>query len=304
MEMRLGKRNEKELGVKFPYHVEWWNRMVRFPQSRWVPSDKIWIIPYTLQHIDRFIDMFKDVNIQIAPDLQQECYLLSYSLSKPTVKENKLELEKTSWGSYVESKLMFELKLRGYSLKTIKAYCGHVERFYRYYELHREIPTLDLISSFSHQLLDNQLSHSYVNQAISAIKFYLEKVCGMLEANFPYVRPKKEHKLPNVLAPSEVIRLLSVLKNHKHRALFYLIYSSGLRVGEVVRLRLADIDRERKTIHIRQGKGRKDRLTVISDAALEVITQYQLNYKLSSWLFPGQQPERHLTERTVQKVFE
>lgn len=131
----------------------------------------------------------------------------------------------------------------------------------------------DLVPRYSYHLLNEKLSPSYVNQAISAIKFYLEKVCGLLEENFPYVRPKKEHKLPNVLSQREVLRLLSAVENKKHRAIFYLIYSSGLRVGEVVRLRKSDIDRDRKTLHIRQ-------------------------------LFPGQYPGKHLSERTVQKIFE
>jgi integrase/recombinase XerD len=73
----------------------------------------------------------------------------------------------------------------------------------------------------------------------------------MLEGNFMFVRPKKENKLPNVLGPKEVIRILFAVENRKHRALLFLVYSSGLRVGEVVRLRLNDLDLERRTLHVR-----------------------------------------------------
>ncbi len=87
--------------------------------------------------------------------------------------------------------------------------------------------------------------------------------------------------------------------------MLFLTYSSGLRVSEVVRLRLADLDSERKTVHVRQGKGRKDRLTVLSDGAYEIVLQYiQLEKPGTGWLFPGQYQGSHLTERTLQKVFE
>ncbi|RED66119.1 site-specific tyrosine recombinase/integron integrase [Cohnella lupini] len=307
MEIWLGKRNERELVVRFGYHVEWWNRMVRFGGSRWLPKERVWIIPYTMQQVERFIDLFRDVEVGVSQDLQAECYLLSpNSRNKEVMDEDhrKVDLENSHWSSYVESKLIFELKVRGYSMRTIRAYCGHVERFYRYYEQNRKLSSLDLMPSYSHHLLSDELSHSYVNQAISAIKFYLDKVCGMQGESFPYVRPKKEQKLPNVLGQNEVLRLLSVVENRKHRAIFYIIYSSGLRVGEVVRLKVADMDRERKTLHIRQGKGKKDRITILSDAAVEVINQYILMYKPEVWLFPGQDSKGHLTERTVQKVFE
>jgi len=279
--------------IKHPYNVQLWNRLRKFPQSRWISEDRMWLIPYTLQHIERLIVLFKDCEIRVDELLLQECYLLKgLDVIRGDANENSstVVLEKSEWGSFIESKLIFELKLRGYSLRTSKAYCGHVERFYRYYGNNRELSTLDVISAFSHQLLSEQLSHSYVNQAISAIKFYMEKVCGMLESSFPFVRPKKEHKLPNVLGQNEVMSLLSVVENQKHRAIIYIIYSSGLRVGEVVRLRVNDIDRERKTLHIRQSKGKKDRLTVLSDAALEVINPYLNLCKPSAWLFPGQYP--------------
>lgn len=95
------------------------------------------------------------------------------------------------------------------------------------------------------------------------------------------------------------------LRNFGVGTILYLTYSSGLRVGEVVRLRLQDLDRERRTVHIRQGKGRKDRVTVLSEAADKEVEAY-LKCGLADpcWLFPGQRIGRHLTERSVQKLFE
>lgn len=100
---------------------------------------------------------------------------------------------------------------------------------------------------------------------------------------------------------------MSILKatlNIKHKAILYLTYSSGLRVGEVVRLQFQDLDKERKTLRIRQGKGRKDRFTLLSDTAFEIVQRYSQQEKPEVWLFPGQTEGRHLTERSVQKNFE
>ncbi|WP_238402943.1 tyrosine-type recombinase/integrase [Paenibacillus mesophilus] len=132
----------------------------------------------------------------------------------------------------------------------------------------------------------------YVNQSISAIKSYFQKV--LHESRIaPYVRPKKESKLPNVLSAKEVMTLLQTPVNLKHKAILYLTYSSGLRVGEVVRLRLQDIDYDRKTLRIRQGKGRKDRLTLLSEVAFEVVQRCVQQHKPETWLFPGQTEGRH-----------
>ncbi|CAI6087153.1 IS91 family transposase ISMno24 [Cohnella sp. JJ-181] len=118
------------------------------------------------------------------------------------------------------------------------------------------------------------------------------------------MRPRKENKLPNVLSLSEVKRLLGALTNLKHQALLFITYSSGLRVGEVVRIRLQDFDYERRTLLVKQGKGRKDRLTVLSDSALEIVKRYIRKEASDAWLFPGQKGAGHLTERSAQKVFE
>lgn len=156
---------------------------------------------------------------------------------------------------------------------------------------------LDLIKN-------KERSHSYVNQALSAIKFLYESVVkqGKIVINIP--RAKKEKKLPEVLSRQDVLRIMGKVDNNKHKAILFLIYSAGLRVGEVVKLRPEDIDSERKLIHVKQGKGRKDRYTVLSDIALSALREYLKKYKPEQWLFPGNVEDKHITERTVQRIFE
>ena len=117
-------------------------------------------------------------------------------------------------------------------------------------------------------------------------------------------RPKKELRLPNVLSKEDVSHILNALQNEKHKTILFLIYSAGLRVGEVVRLQIKDIDTKRMLIKVRQGKGRKDRYTLLSEVALKQLKKYYLLYKPELWLFPGGKDGSFLTERTVERIFE
>lgn len=109
-------------------------------------------------------------------------------------------------------------------------------------------------------------------------------------------RPKKERKLPSVLSQEEVLKILSRVNNAKHKTILMLIYSAGLRVGESVRLEVGDIDGTRKLIHLHGAKGKKDRYTILSDAALEMLREYYKEYKPRTYLFEGQGDRSHLAE--------
>ncbi len=155
-----------------------------------------------------------------------------------------------------------------------------------------------------YDMLEKGASHSYVNQCVSALKFFFHKVLNYSSPIENLPRPKKERKLPNILSRAEVLRLMDAIENPKHRAIMLVTYSGGLRLGEVVRLRVEDVDPDRNLIHIRQGKRRKDRYTMLSQFALEALRKYARKYKPKLWLFPGAKPGRHLHERSVQKVFD
>ncbi len=152
-------------------------------------------------------------------------------------------------------------------------------------------------------LNQQQNSHSYVNQSLSAIKFLYKHVFNKNEPLCELPRPKKENKLPSVLNKEEVLKIFNQVKNYKHKAILYLVYSSGLRVGEVVRLKVEDIDTERMMIHVKQGKGRNDRYTLLSEVALKALRKYAAIDKPETWLFPGRKEGSFLTERSVQKIF-
>lgn len=204
---------------------------------------------------------------------------------------------------WVRERMIEELRLRGYSSKTIKVYVEQVKRLVRFTGKPPEEMDGKAINDYlSYLVNERKVSSSYINQAVSSIKFLFRRVLKrpVLVGEVP--RPKKATKLPTVLGEEEVKRIFREVRNRKHLALLVLAYSAGLRVGEAVRLKVSDIDSERMMIHVRGGKGRKDRYTLLSAAALEILRDYAFYYRPSKWLFPGARKGKHLTERSMQRV--
>ncbi|HBE78657.1 MAG TPA: recombinase XerC [Firmicutes bacterium] len=118
------------------------------------------------------------------------------------------------------------------------------------------------------------------------------------------VRPRREKKLPVILSRQEIVKMLNATVNPKHRLLLMVTYSAGLRVSEIIRLRVEDIDSDRELIRIRNAKGNKDRYVTLSMVALEALRNYWKVYRPQGWLFPGPSGDKHLSPRTAEKIFE
>ncbi len=193
------------------------------------------------------------------------------------------------------------MRLKGYATRTRKVYMGQLSRFIKW--LDGKPLTQTTIEDYLLTLYDMSVSASYVNQAVSALKVLCCETLGWPASRWALPRAKNESRLPVVLSRNEIRLLLTAVTNLKHRALLSVTYSGGLRVGEVVRLRVQDIDSERCQIWIRQGKGRKDRYTLLSRVALKDLRQYYPSERPKTWLFPGREAGRHITERSVRRAF-
>lgn len=172
-----------------------------------------------------------------------------------------------------------------------------------YKDLDPEKITEEQIREYLLYLIEQRdVSISYQNQSINAIKFYYEQVLGRPVQTYYIQRPKKERTLPNVLSEEEVLSIIKCAENLKHRAMLSLIYSSGLRLGEMINLKLHDIDSKRMLIIVKQGKGKKDRVTLLSVKILHLLREYFKKYKPRDYLFEGQFGEQY-SSTSVQKVF-
>jgi site-specific recombinase XerD len=142
-----------------------------------------------------------------------------------------------------------------------------------------------------------------VHTAINAIKFYFEKVILRPRIVVDLPRPKKPLLLPKVMGKKSIGRIIRETENIKHRCMLMLAYAAGLRVSEIVALRMRDIDSDRMTILVSRAKGKKDRLVGLSDMLLKELRQYYQMYKPREYLFEGE-PGIHYSTRSVQKVFQ
>lgn len=194
-----------------------------------------------------------------------------------------------------------ELRLRGYAPPTRKAYLGHVRRFL--VEMGDAPDLAEALRRYALRRIEGgRMSSSYHNQFTSALRLFCSTVLDQDVEDLPLQRHRRERPLPSVLSPDELRRFLAAVRNPKHRAILGLAYSAGLRVSEVVRLRPDDLNRDRGLLQIRAGKGRKDRSTLLSPAALALVDAYLEGASPGKWLFPGPRPSRHLSARSVQKV--
>ncbi len=199
-----------------------------------------------------------------------------------------------------------EMRLRNYSHKTIKAYVSCIRSFAHYFlPRHPRSLTEQDIKSYLLFLIDKRkFNSSSVNQAFNALRFLYVELYRMPFAVGSIPRPRSEKRLPAILSQGEVVQLLGVVENLKHKTILMLIYSAGLRVGEAVRVKVEDIDVQRGLIHLRSGKGKKDRYTLLSEVMREKLNNYFREYKPRDFLFEGFNGRRHIAERSVQNVFQ
>jgi len=179
-----------------------------------------------------------------------------------------------------------KLNYLNYSKRTIDNYLSHIKRFLK----SQNKSCLHLSSKDFQSYLDNYnfSSVSQQNQVINSIRFLYMEVLGKKYDKVSFRRPKSEKKLPRVIDGDFIKLQLLKIENTKHRAILTLAYSVGLRVSEIVNLKIEDIDSKRMLIYIKNTKGRKDRIVPLSKTVLELLREYFKEYKPKEFLFNGQ----------------
>lgn len=195
------------------------------------------------------------------------------------------------------------LILKGYSQNTIRVYCQEFHQLLRLLGS-RSINTLEKkhILSYLLWLLEKRgYTETHAHTAVNALKFYFEKVMKRPQDFYDLPRPRKPRYLPTILAQEEFVRIVQQLQNLKHKAMILTCYSAGLRVSEIVSLKVSDIDSIRMTIHVRCAKGKKDRMVPLSRKLLDVLRAYVREYRPKNFLFEGQDGGEY-SPRSIQMV--
>ncbi len=200
-----------------------------------------------------------------------------------------------------------KLLKRNYAHNTRTTYLSFIKRYLTFCN-ERSLKPEKGYDAFIMNILHAGHSVSTQNQAINAIKFYLEKIKGMDRIYISIDRPMKPRRLPQVLSLEEVDCLLATPKNLKHKAMLHLIYGCGLRCGELLSLKISAIDGHRKMLHIKQSKGRKDRMVPIPDVLLKLLRDYYRQFKPCTYLFEGQLKKEETGHKpysasSLQKIF-
>ena len=245
----------------------------------------------------------KGVN-SIAKSHRDDREVFDKSGDKAISRSGEVLIDRDARINLVPDEFIKTLTLKNYAKNTIRTYRTMLQEYLEYYrKLDPEKITGEQIREYLLYLIEQRdVSISYQNQSINAIKFYYEQVLGRPVRTYYVQRPKKERVLPNVLSEEEVASLLKCAENLKHKAILSLIYSSGLRLGELINLKVHDIDSNRMLIIIKQGKGKKDRVSLLSPKVLDLLREYFKKYKPKDYLFEGQFGEQY-SPTSVQKVF-
>jgi integrase/recombinase XerD len=271
-------RKEKRIAVYFEKDVDLIARIKRLEGSRWSQTLKVWHIPDTDENRKRF------------------------KISASEGKSALSQIQETN--QRVLNRFVEEIQLKGYSDSTLKTYRNEFGVFLNYLQqFSAESCTIEDVRKYIlHCINELQLSEATVHSRMNAIKFYYEQVLKRERFLIEIPRPKKPLKLPKVIAPADIKKMFTLTTNLKHNTMLKLCYGLGLRVSEIVNLKIVDIDSRSMQVFIERAKGKKDRYINLPESILPQLRTYFIEYKPQKYLFEGQYG-RQYSSRTAQQVF-
>ena len=267
-------KNESRIAVTFDKDPELICKIKQIENYRWNPQLKLWHIPDTVENRTRFrIQQIED-GLPSAEGIEQINHFLLW------------------------------LKSKRYSANTIKTYSDALRSFLIYHRKKAisEISNEDVITYNNLYILNNNFSASYQNQIVSAIKLYFSSIREKKIDIAKIHRPRREKILPNVLSKEEIKAILEAHSNIKHKTMLSLIYSCGLRCGELLTLKPVHIDSKRNIVLLKNAKGNKDRIVPLSPKILKMLREYYKMYQPKTYLFEGHNAGTPYNDRSLQQV--
>lgn len=237
-------------------------------------------------------------------DLLKKLFIGKFIIKDEAAKMKQPKFTLNEASLLILSQIEQKLTLKAYSGHTLRNYKYELSCYLKYFENHnhKEI-TKDQIESYVYYLITKySISESRQNGVINAIKFYYEHVLGMPREFYDIQRPKKANSLPNTLSVDEVYKLINSPTNLKHRAVLHTVYSAGLRISELINLRISDIRSDDGFLFVKGAKGKKDRHTTLSSYLLDLLRDYYKEYKPAYWLFEGQDGGKY-SSNSIQAIY-
>lgn len=273
-------RSQKVIFIQFEKNPILISKVKKLIGSKWSTTCKMWYVPDVVEYRKLF-------------GLNTEYVIGSHVFSKIHF-VNQKEL----------IKLKNHLKLIGYSQNTIRTYSLEFAQFlYFIKDKEASLCTIEDIKSFLLYCIGElKLKENTLHSRINGVKFYFEEVLKQPKIALEIPRPKKHLKLPKALNTQEVKRIFENVENLKHNTILKICYGMGLRLSEIVNLKIFDIDSKAMTVHIQKGKGKKDRYVNLPESILVQLREYYLAYKPKEYLFEGQYGGQY-SKRSIQKTF-
>jgi len=283
-------KGEKMIGLKFYPNKVIQALIKELPNIKWSNEFEMAYLPNKKANLDMIYSIFKGVAW-----IDGKYFYTNRPLHDPVIESNQFSIKSlrdrkiTNGYRVCPEEYLLKLELKKYAMSTAKTYVGMFEGFINHY---KNTPLPDLGENEIRNYLSHQVglgrSDSMLNQIINSIKFYFEVVLGMPNRFYEIERPLKKEKLPEVLSKKEVILMINSITNAKHKCIVSLLYSAGLRRGEILNLKISDIDSERMQIRVENAKGGKDRYTILGKSVLNDLRTYFKLWKPKTYLFEGQ----------------
>lgn len=297
------------------------NAIKQLPERKYSKTHKSWWLPLTRENATI---AYKALNSLAAIDVttikrwfseQEKSGVSSESAAdKSIIQVPSLSLEIganngqiSKMNQHIITKMQQHLQLKSYSGSTQKTYLNEMSQFLKTIQHNPadDFTPQRLKDYFQYCYTTLKISENTIHSRLNALKYYYEQVLGKEKIFWEIPRPKKQFLLPKLLSEIEIARLFNALQNKKHKAILFTIYSAGLRVSEVVNLRIADIDSGRMQILVSKAKGKKDRYVNLSPILLDILRQYMKTYvpKPKTYLFESERTLQSYPTRTVQQIF-
>jgi site-specific recombinase XerD len=294
LEQKIHKK-KPQLLIRFSYDSFLIQQIRKIAGATWSQTLKAWYVADTKENLSLIIETFKNIAIVDSTNVLK---------IEPTkiVKKNVFIRNLTEDQRTLLNNFYLYLKGKRYSQSTLQTYTFFIADFVNF---HTQTP-LENLTNRSVELfiekvfVDRKYSISSQRQFISALKLFITFYPTTKINDLQLARPKKSQKLPNVLSQEEVLHIIQVTKNIKHRAVIVLLYSSGLRIGEITNLQLKNIDVSRKQLKVENGKGRKDRFVVLASSFLPLLLNYLTTYSPKIYFIEGVNGDRY-SESSIRK---
>ncbi|MFX0558088.1 site-specific tyrosine recombinase/integron integrase [Maribacter sp. CXY002] len=293
--------NQKCIGLQFNTNKVLQALVDSLPNVTWSKSFGMYHIPNNKANLERIFKTFRGVAW-----INGNYFFTERIITSDNPELNLAQIrnrpERKDYKKCPEQYLL-KLELKRYAENTVRNYVSCFEAFINHYfdTDPEDLNEMD-VRNYLQKLVQEDKSNSYINLAVNSIKFYYEIVLGMPNRFYSIERPRKQKQLPKVISKEEIIKIMENTNNIKHKCIVGLLYSSGLRRNELLNLKVTDIDSQRMIVNILNGKGNKDRYSVLSPNMLKDLKTYYREYRPVNYLFEGAYGNRYSGSSVVNIV--